>query len=94
MVHWVGRYRECILFGWVIWAAGLGLFSTLDQSSGIGKQIGYGILTGVGVGNTLQPYVSYPSSTFQTRTHRFSALIAVQAGVGRRDMAVVTAFRK
>jgi hypothetical protein len=55
IVHWVGRYRECILFGWVIWAAGLGLFSTLDQNSGLGKQIGYGILTGVGVGNTLQP---------------------------------------
>ncbi|KAJ6062609.1 uncharacterized protein N7446_006729 [Penicillium canescens] len=76
IVHWVGRYRECILFGWVIWAAGLGLFSTLDQNSGLGKQIGYGILTGVGVGNTLQP-----------------ALIAVQAGVERRDMAVVTSFR-
>ncbi|KAK5788552.1 hypothetical protein VI817_009510 [Penicillium citrinum] len=76
VVHWVGRYRECILFGWVIWAVGLGLFSTLDQSSGIGKQIGYGILTGVGVGNTLQP-----------------SLIAVQAGVERRDMAVVTSFR-
>lgn len=77
IVHWVGRYRECILFGWVIWAIGLGLFSTLDESSGMGKQIGYGILTGVGVGNTLQP-----------------SLIAVQAGVERRDMAVVTSFRK
>ncbi|KAL2838414.1 major facilitator superfamily domain-containing protein [Aspergillus pseudodeflectus] len=76
VVHWVGRYRECILFGWMIWAVGLGLFSTLDESSGLGKQIGYGILTGVGVGNTLQP-----------------ALIAIQAGVERRDMAVVTSFR-
>ncbi|KAL4889841.1 major facilitator superfamily domain-containing protein [Aspergillus ambiguus] len=76
VVHWVGRYRECILFGWMIWAVGLGLFSTLDKSSGLGKQIGYGLLTGVGVGNTLQP-----------------ALIAVQAGVERRDMAVVTSFR-
>ncbi|PKY05638.1 MFS drug transporter [Aspergillus campestris IBT 28561] len=76
VVHWAGRYRECILFGWAIWAVGLGLFSTLDKSSGVGKQVGYGILTGVGVGNTLQP-----------------ALIAVQAGVERSDMAVVTAFR-
>ncbi|KAF7167624.1 hypothetical protein CNMCM5623_000897 [Aspergillus felis] len=76
VVHWIGRYRECILFGWMIWAVGLGLFSTLDQSSGLGKQIGYGILTGVGVGNTLQP-----------------ALIAIQAGVERREMAVVTSFR-
>ncbi|KAL4814901.1 major facilitator superfamily domain-containing protein [Aspergillus spinulosporus] len=55
VVHWIGRYRECILFGWMIWAVGLGLFSTLDENSGVGKQIGYGILTGVGVGNTLQP---------------------------------------
>ncbi|KAM4054579.1 major facilitator superfamily protein [Hirsutella rhossiliensis] len=76
IVHWVGRYRECILFGWVCWAVGLGLMSTLDESTGIDKQIGYSILIGIGVGNTLQP-----------------ALIATQAGVERRDMAVVTSFR-
>ncbi|KAI0529808.1 major facilitator superfamily domain-containing protein [Xylaria digitata] len=56
IVHWVGRYRECVLF---------------DENSSLGKQIGYSLLIGVGVGNTLQP-----------------ALIAVQAGVERRDMAV------
>ena len=55
VVHWVGRYRESILFGWVCWAVGLGLMSTLDETTGIGKQIGYSILIGVGVGNTLQP---------------------------------------
>ncbi|KAI0596545.1 permease of the major facilitator superfamily [Biscogniauxia sp. FL1348] len=76
VVHWVGRYRECILFGWLAWGIGLGLMSTLDESSGVGKQIGYSIIIGVGVGNTLQP-----------------ALIAIQAGVERRDMAVVTSFR-
>ncbi|KAI1317769.1 major facilitator superfamily domain-containing protein [Xylariaceae sp. FL0255] len=76
IVHWVGRYRECVLFGWLAWAVGLGLMSTLDKDSGLGKQVGYSLLIGVGVGNTLQP-----------------ALIAVQAGVERRDMAVVTSFR-
>ncbi|KAI1197785.1 major facilitator superfamily domain-containing protein [Nemania serpens] len=76
IVHRVGRYRECVLFGWFAWALGLGLMSTLDEKSGLGKQIGYSLLIGVGVGNTLQP-----------------ALIAVQAGVERRDMAVVTSFR-
>ncbi|RSL50241.1 hypothetical protein CEP53_008874 [Fusarium sp. AF-6] len=76
VVHWIGRYRECILFGWLCWAVGLGLMSTLDEHTGVGKQIGYSILIGVGVGNTLQP-----------------ALIATQAGVDRRDMAVVTSFR-
>ncbi|KAI8163271.1 Efflux pump dotC [Colletotrichum sp. SAR 10_70] len=77
IVHRVGRYRECILFGWLCWSVGLGLMSTLDETSGLGKQIGYSLLIGVGVGNTLQP-----------------ALVAIQAGVPRKDMAVVTSFRK
>ncbi|CAH0025314.1 unnamed protein product [Clonostachys rhizophaga] len=76
IVHWVGRYRECILFGWACWSVGLALMSTLDETSGLGKQIGYSLLIGIGVGNTLQP-----------------ALIAIQAGVPRKDMAVVTSFR-
>jgi predicted MFS family arabinose efflux permease len=76
VVHWTGRYRESILLGWVAWSIGLGLFSTLDETSGLGKQIGYAIITGFGVGQTLQP-----------------SLIAIQAGVSRRDMAVVTSFR-
>ena len=55
VVHWVGRYRECILLGWLCWAVGLGLMSTLDAHADLGKQIGYSLLVGVGVGNTLQP---------------------------------------
>lgn len=47
--------QESILTGWIFWAVGLGLFSTLDSHSGFGKQIGYAILTGFGVGQTLQP---------------------------------------
>lgn len=77
MVSWLGRYREIILVGWAIWAIGLGLFSTLDEHSGLAKQIGYELLMGFGVGQTLQP-----------------SLIAIQAGVDRNDMAVVTATRK
>lgn len=77
VVHWTGRYREAILFGWACWAIGLGLFSTLSEESDVGKQVGYALLTGVGVGCTLQP-----------------ALVAIQAGVERRQMAVVTSFRK
>lgn len=75
VVHKTGRYRECLLVGWAVWAVGLGLISTLDQPS-LGKQIGYGLLAGLGLGNTLQP-----------------SLIAVQAGVERKHMAVVTSFR-
>lgn len=53
----------------------MGLFSTLDDAS-LGKQIGFALLSGFGLGNTLQP-----------------SLIAVQAGVTRRHMAIVTSFR-
>ncbi|KAJ4341230.1 hypothetical protein N0V87_001971 [Didymella glomerata] len=75
VVHKTGRYRECLLIGWAVWAVGLGLISTLSSPS-LGQQIGYGLLAGFGLGNTLQP-----------------SLIAVQAGVERKNMAVVTSFR-
>lgn len=54
VVHWTGRYRECLLIGWAVWAIALGLLSTLDSPS-LGKQIGYSLLAGFGLGNTLQP---------------------------------------
>lgn len=77
VVHWIGRYRESIIIGWVAWAIGLGLYSTLKKDHfELGKAIGYGLLTGFGVGQTLQP-----------------SLIAIQAGVARQDMAVVTCTR-
>lgn len=54
IVSRTGRYRELLLLGWACWSIGAGLISTLDQSSGKGKQIGYALLTGIGVGQTLQ----------------------------------------
>lgn len=75
VIHKTGRYRECLLLGWAVWAIGLGLYSTLDSPS-LGQQIGFGLLTGFGLGNTLQP-----------------SLIAIQAGVERKHMAVVTSTR-
>lgn len=75
VIHKTGRYRECLLVGWAVWAIGLGLYSTLDSPS-LGKEIGFGLLTGFGLGNTLQP-----------------SLIAIQAGVERKHMAVVTSTR-
>ncbi|EAT81737.1 hypothetical protein SNOG_11238 [Parastagonospora nodorum SN15] len=74
-IHRFGRYRECLLLGWAVWAIGMGLFSTLEDAS-LGKQIGFALLSGFGLGNTLQP-----------------SLIAVQAGVTRKHMAIVTSFR-
>ncbi|KAG9233285.1 major facilitator superfamily domain-containing protein [Amylocarpus encephaloides] len=75
-VHWLGRYRESIIVGWMAWAVGLGLLSTLGEKSSLPKMIWYMVLTGFGCGQTLQP-----------------SLIAIQAGVDRADMAVVTSFR-
>lgn len=89
--------QESILAGWIAWAVGLGLFSTLDSSSGLGKQIGYALLTGFGVGQTLQPYVSVIFSDRLKKAytnHPSRSLIAVQAGVERKNMAVVTSVRK
>ncbi|KAJ6627673.1 putative MFS drug transporter [Mycena sp. CBHHK59/15] len=50
-----GRYRELILSGWAIWAVGLGLLATLDEHSTLAQQVGYSLLTGIGVGQTFQP---------------------------------------
>ncbi|KAF8168672.1 MFS drug transporter [Mycena galopus ATCC 62051] len=50
-----GRYRELILTGWAIWAVGLGLLATLNEHSTLGQQVGYSLLTGIGVGQTFQP---------------------------------------
>jgi len=74
-IHKFGRYRECLLLGWAVWAIGLGLFSTLEGPS-LDKQVGFALLSGFGLGSTLQP-----------------SLIAVQAGVERRHMAIVTSLR-
>lgn len=54
IVSKTGRYRELLLSGWAMWSIGLGLFSTLDESSNKGSQIGFALLTGIGVGQTLQ----------------------------------------
>ncbi|KAJ2978881.1 hypothetical protein NQ176_g3573 [Zarea fungicola] len=63
IVHWVGRYRECVLFGWLCWAGGLGLMSTINEHTGLDKQIGYSILIGIGVGNTMQPFIRNVGAT-------------------------------
>jgi hypothetical protein len=49
----LGRYRELIILGWACWSVGLGLLSLLKADSSIGELIGFGVLTGIGVGNTL-----------------------------------------
>ncbi|KAK0548800.1 hypothetical protein OC845_003419 [Tilletia horrida] len=50
----LGRYREILLAGWAIWAVGMGMFSTLGIEPNVGKQVGFAILAGFGVGGTLQ----------------------------------------
>ncbi|KAK6992446.1 major facilitator superfamily domain-containing protein [Favolaschia claudopus] len=55
IVSATGHYRELILAGWAVWAIGLGLLATLNEQSTVGQQIGFSLLTGIGVGQTFQP---------------------------------------
>lgn len=47
----------------------MGLFSTLDKDSGLGKQIGFALLTGFGLGQTLQPSVLPHENTSHLTGH-------------------------
>lgn len=75
-VTWRGRYREPLIFGYSMWALGIGLHSSLSPSSSLAMQLGYAVLTGFGAGQTFQP-----------------SLIAIQAGVSKEHMAVITGVR-
>ncbi|TQS35160.1 hypothetical protein Golomagni_04426 [Golovinomyces magnicellulatus] len=77
IVTWRGRYRESLIFGYTIWALGIGLHSSLSPSSSLVMQLGYAVVTGFGAGQTFQP-----------------SLIAIQAGVSKEHMAVVTGVRR
>ncbi|RKF74557.1 Efflux pump dotC [Golovinomyces cichoracearum] len=76
-VTWRGRYREPLIFGYSMWALGIGLHSSLSPSSSLAMQLGYAVLTGFGAGQTFQP-----------------SLIAIQAGVSKEHMAVITGVRR
>ncbi|SCV67788.1 BQ2448_5399 [Microbotryum intermedium] len=49
-----GEYKSFIVCGYVIWSIGLGLLSTLNESSSTAKLVGFLVLTGFGQGQTLQ----------------------------------------
>ncbi|RKF62436.1 Efflux pump dotC [Erysiphe neolycopersici] len=76
IVTWRGRYRESLIFGYVLWCIGLGLHSSLCSSTGLAVQLIYGSLLGFGAGHTFQP-----------------SLIAMQAAVGKENLAVITGVR-
>ncbi|OZJ06479.1 hypothetical protein BZG36_00571 [Bifiguratus adelaidae] len=50
----IGYYQPFIIFGSALIVVGFGLFYTLDESSSLGKQIGYILIVGLGLGNVLQ----------------------------------------
>ncbi|KDE05201.1 hypothetical protein MVLG_04440 [Microbotryum lychnidis-dioicae p1A1 Lamole] len=49
-----GEYKVFIVCGYAIWSIGLGLLSTLNESSSTAKLVGFLIITGFGQGQTLQ----------------------------------------
>ncbi|KAI6246448.1 Efflux pump [Erysiphe necator] len=55
VVSWRGRYRESLIFGYILWSISLGLHSSLTPSSNLATQLGYGFLLGFGTGHCFQP---------------------------------------
>ncbi|SGZ17128.1 BQ5605_C020g09097 [Microbotryum silenes-dioicae] len=49
-----GEYKVFIVCSYAIWSIGLGLLSTLNESSSTAKLVGFLIITGFGQGQTLQ----------------------------------------
>ncbi|KAF9929857.1 hypothetical protein BGZ67_006116 [Mortierella alpina] len=68
-------YRIFIWMGTMTMSIGIGLCVLLDAESGMGQQIGFLLLVGVGIGLILQ-----------------TCMLAAQAAVEKKDMAVVTAL--
>ncbi|KAF9966362.1 hypothetical protein BGZ70_002560 [Mortierella alpina] len=68
-------YRIFIWMGTMTMSVGIGLCVLLDAKSGMGQQIGFLLLVGVGIGLILQ-----------------TCMLAAQAAVEKKDMAVVTAL--
>jgi hypothetical protein len=54
VINFTGRYWPFLLCSPLLISVGSGLLYTLDGNSGAGKEIGYQILFGVGVGGALQ----------------------------------------
>lgn len=54
LVSALGEYRYNLMVGFTIWTVGVGLLSTLHVNSGLGKIVGYQVLTGIGAGGTFQ----------------------------------------
>jgi hypothetical protein len=54
IINVTGRYWPFLLCSPLLISAGSGLMYTLDANSGVGKEIGYQIIFGVGVGGALQ----------------------------------------
>lgn len=49
-----GEYRWNLATGFAVWTLGLGLISSLDQFSSLGKIVGYQVMAGAGAGSTFQ----------------------------------------
>lgn len=52
-----GEYLPCVVGGYMLWCVGIGLLSTLNETTSTARLVGYLILTGAGQGNTLQTSV-------------------------------------
>ena len=51
LVNRTQRYRPQMWAGWVLILVGLGLHSTLQAENNVGRAVGFGVITGVGIGS-------------------------------------------
>jgi MFS family permease len=71
-----GDYWWALTIGFAMWSIGLGLLSTINETTPTAHLIGFQIIDGIGAGQTFQ-----------------TSLVAIQAAVERKDMAVATGMR-
>jgi hypothetical protein len=76
IVSATGDYFWNLAVGYACWTIGLGLLSSVDQTSTTATLTGFQILVGFGAGQTFQ-----------------TSVMAIQAAVARKDMAVATGMR-
>ncbi|KAG0263055.1 hypothetical protein BG011_009348 [Mortierella polycephala] len=57
LISKTGRYRPYIWVAMVIYVAGIALLSLWDETSGIGVQVGFLLVVGLGLGGTMQSVV-------------------------------------
>ncbi|KAK0536836.1 hypothetical protein OC842_001849 [Tilletia horrida] len=89
----LGRYREILMLGWAIWSIGMGLFATLGIKPDLGKQLGFGVLAGFGVGGTLQSAVPRNKMAVLTASRNYIRNLGAALGLAIAQTTIQSTIR-